>query len=387
MNTDIFIAGIGQTSVGEHWDTSLRELAFHAMDAAMQDAAGLRPDALFVSNLLAPMVSGQAHLGALLADFSGLRGIEATTIEAAGASGGAALRAAYLAVKSGLVDVAMVVGVEKITDRISEEVEESLAVALDSDYESVHGLTPTAQAALLMRRYLFESSAPRDAMGGFPVIAHANGARNPNAMFQMVLKTDLYNRAPLTCDPLNMFDTAPDADGAAAILLTRPEFLLNGSGAAKVRLSASSMATDTLAIHDRPDPLSFRAARYSVEKAIFQAGINLDQIDFFELYDATTIHAVLSLEAAGFSQRGEGWKLAQDGKLSLDGPLPISTFGGLKARGNPWGATGVYQAVEAVIQLRHQAGDLQVPEARFGMVQCLGGAASTAVTHILEFVD
>jgi acetyl-CoA C-acetyltransferase len=394
MNTDVLIAGIGQTSVGEHWDISLRELAFTAMEAAIQDAAGMRPDALFVSNLLAPMVSGQAHLGALLADFAGLRGIEATTIEGAGASGGAALRAGYLAVKSGFVDAALVVGVEKITDKVPEEVDEALSATLDSDYEAIHGVTPFVQAALLMQRYLHESEATREAFGGFPAIAHDNGARNPHAMFQMKLKPGSYSRAPLIYDPLNMFDTAPDADGAAAILLTRSELLPDTSsantkdaeGRAPVRISASSMATDTLAIHDRPDPIDFRAARYSVEKAIYQAGITLDQVNFFELSDTTTIHAVLSLEAAGFSQRGQGWRLAQDGRISLEGFLPISTFGGLKARGNPWGATGVYQAVEAVLQLRNQAGEVQVPNARFGMVQCLGGAASTAVTHILEAI-
>ncbi len=390
INTDILITGIGQTPVGEHWDISLRELAFNAMEDAMQDATGLRPDALFVSNLLAPMVSGQAHLGALLADFAGLRGIEATTVEAAGASGGAAVRAGYLAVKSGFVDVAMVVGVEKITDKVSEEVDEALAATLDSDFEAIHGVNPTAQAALLMRRYLFETGAPREAFSGFPANAHANGACNPNAMFQVPLKPDSYHQAPLTCEPLNIFDTAPDADGAAAILITRPEFLphdqsLHGTRP-KVRISASSMATDTLALHDRPDPLDFKAARYSVEKAIYQAGITLDQIDFFELCDTTSIHAVLSLEAAGFSQRGQGWKLAQNGTINLQGSLPISTFGGLKARGNPWGATGVYQVVEAINQLRNNAGEVQVPDAKIGMVQCLGGPASTVVTHILESV-
>ena len=391
MNTDVLIAGIGHTSVREHWDISLRELAYNAMEAAIQDAGGMRPSALYVSNMLAPKVSGQAHLGALLADFSGLRGIEATSVEGAGASGGAALRAGFLAVKSRVVDVAMVVGVEKITDKVSEEVEEAVAATLDSDYETIHGVTPIVQAALLMKRYLFETGAPREAFSSFPTIAHANGACNPDAMFQMPLKPGSYNRSHIICDPLNMFDTAPDADGAAAIIITRPEFLPQSKNTKEnnplVRIAGSSMATDTLALHDRHDPLDFKAARSSVERAIYQAGITLDQINFFELYDLTTIHAVLSLEAAGFSKRGQGWKLGQNENLSLEGLLPISTFGGLKARGNPWGATGIYQVVEAVHQLRNQAGEVQIPKAKFGMVQCLGGAASSAVTHILELID
>jgi acetyl-CoA C-acetyltransferase len=341
--------------------------------------------------MLAQKVSGQAQLGALLADFAGFRNIEAITIEGAGASGGAALRAGYLAVKSGIVNVVMVVGVEKITDSVNEEVEEAISSTLDSDFETIHGITPVVQGALLMRRYLHETGAPREIFGDFPAIAHANGARNPEAMFQMNLKRDSYNRAQVICDPLNLFDIAPDADGAAAIILTRPEILhksLKSEGKQPlVRIAGSSMTTDTLALHDRRDPLDFRAARASVENSIYQSGITLDQIDFFELFDLTTIHAILSLEAAGFSGQGQGWNLAQTKNLSLEGSLPISTFGGLKARGNPWGATGIYQFVEAVRQLRSQAGEVQIPNPRIGMVQCLGGAASTVVTHILEIIQ
>jgi acetyl-CoA C-acetyltransferase len=387
MSNNVVIAGIGQTAVGEHWDKSLRELAFYAMEAAMEDAGGLQPQSLYVGNVLAPTVSGQAQLGVLLADFAGLRGIEAHSVEAAGASGGAALRAGYLAVKSEFVDVAMVVGVEKITDKVNEEVEAALANTIDSDYEAIHGVTPIAQAGLLMQRYLFETGAPRDAFAGFPLIAHANGAYNPKAMFQRALRPGLYERAGVVCDPLNLFDVAPDADGAAAIILTRPDLLPPNSTHSPVRIAASSMTTDALALHDRPDPLDFRAVRLSVERAIYQAGITLEQIDFFELFDATSIYAVLSLEAAGFASRGMGWQLAHNETVSLKGSLPIATFGGLKARGNPWGATGVYQVVESTLQLRGQAGEVQIPDAKFGMAQCLGGPASTAVTHILESVD
>lgn len=387
MSVDVVIAGIGQTSVGEHWDISLRELAFNAMEAALEDGGGLRPGALYVGNLLAPVVSGQAHLGTLLADFAGLRGIEALSVEAAGATGGAALRAGYLAVKSGFVDVVMVVGVEKITDKVNSEVDEALAATVDSDYEAVHGVTPLVQAGLLMQRYLHETGSPRAVFEGFPTLAHANGVHNSNAMFRMALRPGLYAKAGMVYEPLNMFDIAPDADGAAAVILTRPELLPLTESKPMVRIAGSSIATDTLALHDRPDPLDFRAARLSVERAIFQAGISIEQVNFFELFDVASIYAALSLEAAGFSSPGLGWRLAQDGLLGLKGKLPISTFGGLKARGNPWGATGIYQVVESVLQLRGQAGPNQVPHAKFGMVQCLGGPASTAVTHILEMVD
>ena len=170
-------------------------------------------------------------------------------------------------------------------------------------------------------------------------------------------------------------------------LLTRLDLLPPGYSKPLVRIAASSLTTDTLALHDRPDPLDFRAVRLSVERAIYQAGITRGHIDFFELYDAFSIYAVLSLEAAGFARRGEGWGLARDGAIQLSGSIPFATFGGLKARGNPWGATGVYQAVESVLQLRHKAGANQVPAAKFGMIQCLGGPASTVATHILESLD
>jgi len=385
--TDVVIAGIGQTPVGEHWNKSIRELALQAIEAAIQDAGGIQPQALFVSNMLAPMLSGQAHLGTLVADFAGLTGIEAVTVEGAGASGGLALRQAYMMVAAGATDAVLVSGVEKITDKTGSGVEAAISTAVDSDYEAVQGLTPTAQAALLMQRYLHEFNLGHESLAGFPVTAHANGVNNPNAMFRRAIKVEGYTRAGVSNNQLNMFDIAPSADGSAALLLTRRDLLPPPFTRPLVRISGSSSVSDTLALHDRPDLLSFKAARQSAERALRQAGILPGDIDLFELFDAYSIFAALSLEAAGFAERGAGWQLAQDGEIDLDGSLPISTFGGLKARGNPGGATGVYQVVEAVLQLRNQAGDSQVKDARRAMVQCLGGPASSAATHVLERVD
>ncbi len=382
--SDVIIAGIGQTDVGEHYSISLRDLAFMALEAAIHDSGGLKPDILFIGNMLAPAASHQAHLGALISDYGGLGGIEASTIEAGGASGAAALRMGYLAIKSGEARVAMVLGVEKVTDQLGPSAEAAQTLSEDSDYEAVQGMTPNAQAALLMRRYMYEYQVAHDAFAGFPIIAHTNAINNPHAMYHNPLNLEAYRNVGLVSDPLNLFDIAPPADGAAAVILTQSASLPVNFPHPVVRLTGSSLVTDRLAIHDRTDPLAFDAARKSVERACRQAGVMPCDVDLFELYDSYSIVAALCLEAAGFAERGAGWKMAQDGKLSRDGELPIATFGGLKGRGNPGGATGVYQAVEATLQLRHLAGANQLPGARRAMIQCLAGPASSAVTHILE---
>jgi len=384
--TNVVIAGIGQTPVNEHWDISLRELGLGAMQAAMQDAGGLRPNELYVGNMLSGALSRQAHLGAMLADFAGLTGVEAAAIEAAGASAAMALRVGYLAVASGQVDTVLVLGVEKLSDQVPAQVEGALAMSSDADYEAEQGLTLTAQAAMLAQRYLHEFKVPEHGLGGFPLTAHANGVHNPNAMFRKAVKAEAYAKASMVSAPLNMFDIAPNADGAAALLLTRADLLPPKFPHPLVEIVGSSAVTDTLALHDRPDPLVFSAARLSVERACAQAGILPKDADLFELFDAFSIYSALSLEAAGFSTRGQGWIWAQDGAIQLDGELPIATLGGLKARGFPGGATGAYQAVEATLQLRGQAGDAQVQAAKTALVQSLGGPAATAVTHVLRVI-
>lgn len=382
--TDVVIAGIGQVPVGEHWDITMRSLAARAILAARKDAGGLKPQALYVGNFLGSMVSHQANLGTLLAQNAGLSGVESFTVEAAGASGAAAFRMGYLAVASGYVDTAMVVGVEKYTDMIGPGLELFAGMGMDYDYETVQGMTATAQAGLLMQRYLHETGAPREAFAEFALLAHANGVHNPNAMYRKAIKPEVYARAETVASPLNMFDVAPYADGAAAVILTRSDLLPSSARKNMIRVIGSSVVIDRLALHDRPDPLAFEAAGLSLERACRQAGILPRDVDFFELGDAYTIYAVLSLEAAGIAPRGQAWKMAREGGFGLKGKMPISTMGGLKARGNPLAATGVYQVVEAVQQLRGQAGENQIKGAKRALVQALGGPASTAVTHVLE---
>jgi acetyl-CoA C-acetyltransferase len=188
----------------------------------------------------------------------------------------------------------------------------------------------------------------------------------------------------MVSEPLNMFDVAPNADGAAAVLLTRRELLPKDFAQPLIRIAGSGNSSDTLALHDRHDMLDFQASQIATEKALKKAGIELEQVDFFEYHDAFSIFAALSLEAAGFAARGEGWKMAADGSIALKGRIPCATLGGLKARGFVGGATGVYQAVEATRQLRGSAGVNQLNAAHYGLIQSLGGPASTAVSHILE---
>jgi acetyl-CoA C-acetyltransferase len=293
------------------------------------------------------------------------------------------LRQAHNAVASGAAEAALVVGVEKMTDKVGAGVTAAAASAADSDWEASQGATPTTLAALLMRRYMHAHSLGLEAFANFSVNAHRNARTNPNAMFHNTLTAEAYLKAGMVAEPVNVFDTAPDCDGAAALVVAAQPI----PGQPAIRIAASALATDTLAVHDRPDPLTFEAARLSAERAYTAAGISPAQIGVFELFDAFTIFSALSLEAAGFAERGRGWQPAAEGQISIKGRIPIATFGGLKARGNPGGATGVYQVAEVVLQLRGEAGPNQVPTTRYGMAQSLGGAGATAVTHILQRID
>ncbi len=381
---EVVISGIGAMPVGEQWGQSLRDLGAEAILAAILDAGGVRPQALYIGNLLASTLSHQSNLGALLTDYAGLDGIEAFTVEAGEASGAAAFRQGYLAVQSGYVDNVLVLGIEKITD-VTDGLEETLAQVLDYDYEAVHGLTRESIAGLLMQRYLHDYHLPADALMGFPMLAHRNAVGNPLALYRKTIRAESYRNAPMLSAPLSLFDAAPLADGAAAVMLTRSDLLPVGLPHVPVRVLGSSSVIDTLSLHDRDNPLAFHAAQYSMEGACRQAGLLPGDVDLFELDDAFSIYAALSLEAAGLAERGQGWKFVPMLEGQVQTPsLPLLTFGGGKARGYPVAANGMYQIIEATQQLRGTAGVNQVPNACKALVQSLGGAAATAVTHVLE---
>lgn len=380
----VSIIGIGQTPVGEVWDRSLRHLAHDAVVAAMQDAGVKTVNALYVGNMLSGELSKQEHLGALIADFVGLRGVEAMKIEAACASGAAALRVGYMAVASGLHDVVLVCGVEKMTDTSGDETTAGLVMAADQEYEAAEGVSFVGINAMLMQRYMHQYKVPHQAFAHFSVNAHHNGVGNPNAMFHQPISVETYRRASMIAAPVNLLDSSPICDGAAAVVLCAHDRARElGTGRVPVRILASAVATDTVAVHDRRDPLQMLGAGLSAHKAYIQAGVTAGDIDLFELHDAFTIMSALSLEAAGFAEPGRGVRLAEEGEITIEGRIPISTMGGLKARGHPVGATGVYQVVESVLQLQGQAGPNQVRNVQLAMMQNIGGSGATVITHIL----
>lgn len=382
----VSIIGIGQSPVGELWNRSAREIAYTAVTGAMADAGIDHADALFVGNMLSGALIDQEHLATLVAGYCGLYGIEAAKVEAACASGAAALRVGAMAVASGYHDVVIVAGLEKMTDTVGKDTTAGLASAADAEYEALHGVSFVGLNALIMQRYMHEHKLPLDAFAGFSINAHRNGANNPNAMFQSAIDLKTYVNAPTIATPINIMDSSPVSDGSAAVVLVateRVKHYTTGHHWGSVQILGSASANDTLAVHDRRDPLFLAAAQTSGEKAMRQAGISRQQLDFFELHDAFTIMSALSLESNGFAKRGEGWRMAQEEAIGIHGDLPISTMGGLKSRGHPVGATGIYQIVEAVQQLSGRAGANQIPDARVGMTQNIGGSGATIITHVL----
>jgi acetyl-CoA C-acetyltransferase len=380
----VAVLGIGQTKVDEHYEKSLRELAGDASLSAMTDAGISRVQSIFVGNMMSGSASHQQHLGAYIADWIGQRGVEAVKIEAACSSGSAAFRSALIAVASGEVETALAVGVEKMTDSPTDEITAQLATAADADWEVNQGVSFVALNALLMRRYMHEYKWEKKDFAAFSINSHSNAVHNPYARFHDPITEADYLKAGMVCEPINLMDASPMGDGAAAIVLVPAEKLGTLPGMRIIRVVASSAATDTIAAHDRKDPLWLAAAAASAIAAYQQAGIKPEDIDFFELHDAFSIMAALSLEACGFAERGQAPKLALDGAIRPGGSLPIATRGGLKARGHPVGATGMYQLVEVVQQLRGEAVGTQVENASIGMAQNIGGSGSNIITHILS---
>lgn len=376
----VAILSIGQTKIDEHWDKSLKEIAGEAAFAALNESGLKQAEALFVGNMLSPIVDGQNQLGTHIADWIGMWGSEAVKIEAACGSGAAAFRAGLMAVASGDVESALVVGVEKMTDKAGHDVTSALATAADADYEVEQGVSFVGLNAMVMRRYMHEYGWKHADFAPFSINAHENAMHNPFARLHQRINVEQFEKSSMVATPINLLDASPIGDGAAAAILVPAEKITGR----KIVVAGSASSTDTIAVHSRREPLFLSAAHNSAKQAYAQAGVTKDDIDVFELHDAFSIMSALSLEACGFAERGQGPRLGLDGEIRPTGRVPVCTRGGLKARGHPVGATGMYQIVEVVQQLRGECGPTQVADARVGIAQNIGGSGATILTHILK---
>jgi acetyl-CoA C-acetyltransferase len=351
-------------------------------DAGIDTAA---IDALFVGNMTGAVLDRQQQMGGLVADYAGLSGIEAVNVEAACASGAAAARMAYLTIAGGMHDIAVVCGIERMTHRDRDTVTEALAMAADWELEASQGESFLTLNARLMRHYLETYAKSSEAFAEFAITAHANAMNNPNAVFHKLIDVDDYLESRIIVDPVRLYDVSPTCNGAAALVVAAGDVAKRLKDRdAQISIAASAAATSPVALQRRDDPLELEAVTKATETVLSRAGIGHADVDLFELHDAYTIMSVLCLEAAGFTPRGTATDFAREGRIALSGDLPISTMGGLKARGHPVGATGVYQMVEAYLQLAGQAGANQVADAETALLQNIGGTGSTVVNHVLR---
>ena len=382
----VAVIGIGITKFGELWDMSFREIGIRAGLEAMYDAnlSGEEIDGLFVGNMSAGRFIDQEHVGALIADYSGMTrdNIPATRVEAAGASGGLAFRQGFMSVASGIHDIVVVGGAEKMTDvgdLAANSIQDS---ASDQEWESTFGATFPSLHAMIAQRYMHEYGATREQIAQVAVKNHKHGAGNPKAQFRREIKLSTVLNAMPVAEPLGMFDCSPISDGAAAVVLCSMDKAKQYTDT-PIKVMASAQASDTLALHHRKDICTFEATKVAARKAYKRAGVTSKDIDFAEVHDNFTISELLAIEDLGFFERGMGGKATEDGQTEIGGTVPINTSGGLKSRGDPIGATGVAQIVELVTQLRGDAENRQSQGARIGLAQNVGGTGATSLVHIL----
>ena len=374
----VSIVGIGQIPVQKQNPASLRQMGATAVLQAMEHASIDKVDALFAGNMIGDELQGQKHLATLIADETGLTGIEALQVRAATATGAAALRMAYLAVASEEADLAIAVGVEKMS---SGPATPALAKALDAQKEVALGANLISKNAELMQLYINRYHMPPDGLVNFAINAHNNALNNDNALFHKAVTLEQVINSRIIYPPIRLFDCSPVCDGAAAVVLA-PTDEARAFTSSPVHILASSVATDHFRIEDRKDPLMLAGARLSALRAARKANVNRDDVSFFEVHDAFSIMSCLLLESTGYARRGEGWRLAAEQRIWPNGDVPIATMGGLKARGHPIGATALYQTCEIVLQLTEKAGPNQIPNPQISLLQSVGGAASTVLTHI-----
>jgi len=382
---DVAVIGVGCTEFGERWGTSFRDLFVKAGALALEDAGvtGEKIDALYVGNMSAGRFVEQEHIGALIADFAGLatNHIPSTRVEAACASGGLAFRQAVIAVASGMEDVVVAAGVEKMTDVGTGASVDMLASAADREWEGFAGATFPGLYAMIANDYMHRYPLTREQLAEVAVKNHENGSKNPIAQFRNRITVDTVLSSSLVADPLRLFDCSPITDGAAAVVVVPLERAHEFTDS-PVKVLASAQASDTIALHDRRDISTLDATVAAGKRAFARAGLTHKDIDLVEVHDCFTIAEICAIEDLGFCKKGEAGRLTAEGATALNGDLPVNTSGGLKACGHPVGATGIKQICEVVTQLRGEAAGRQV-DAEVGMAHNVGGTGATVVVHIL----
>jgi len=374
----VYVRGYGFTKVGEHWDKNLEDLAVEACLNAI-DMAGLSPssiDKIYVSNALAQILNRKGHLGALIADALGIIGKTAIRIEAAGASGGMAVHQAFMELKGGTAKNILVCGVEKMTDTLPQGIYTARAIMEDWPYLTGIGATFEAIEALLLRMYLERYDAPHENIMNMAVISHKNAVGAKHAQFPRALSIETIKKSPYVADPLHLFEITAPADGAAAVVLS--------SETGDVEIVASSVCSDKFRFFEREDPLWLDSVYLASQNAYNEAKITHTEVDFLEISDFSTIMGVLEIEALGFAEKGAGHEFVGKGIGLLNSEKPINTFGGLKARGDPIGASGVYQIAEVASQLLGMAGGNQLDNVKTGLALSVGGIGAVSVVHIIR---
>ena len=380
---EVAIVGAGMTPFGELWHASLRDLFVEAALGALRDAGADRLDAIYVGNMSGGQFVGQEHLGPLMADHLGMAGVPSTRVESACASGGAALRSAFFEVASGASDLVLAAGVEKMND--GADVTAVLASAADQESEVYHGVTFPGLYALIARAHMEAHGTTLEDISAVSVKNHRHGALNPKAQFRGEVTLEQVMTSSLVADPLRLLHCSPVSDGAAAVLLC-PLDRAREFTDRPIRIRASGMATSAMALADRKDPAFLDAVSLSATRAYEMAGLGPQDVHVAEVHDCFAIAELCVLEALCFTERGRAGAATRAGETTLGGRIPVNTSGGLKSKGHPVGATGVAQVIEIVEQLRGDAGDRQVKNARVGLTQNMGGSGASSVVHIFERV-
>jgi acetyl-CoA C-acetyltransferase len=380
---DVYVIGGGITQFGELWDQSLRDMFVRAATDAMRDAAVDRLDGMYVGCMSPGLFVEQEHISSLLADYLGMVPVPAVRVESACASGGVAFRSAFFEVASGASDVVLAAGVEKMTD--GADVTRALATASDQEYEAYHGVTFPGLYAMMARAHMHEHGTTRAEIASVAVKNHENALLNPRAHLHTRISVEQVVASPMVADPLRLLDCAPVSDGAAALVLASEE-VARKSGRPLVRVAGVGAATDAIALHARADLASLEVVARAAAKAYAMAGRTARDVSVAEVHDCFTIAEIMAIEALGFVEKGRGGAASAAGHTSREGPVPVNTSGGLKAKGHPVGATGAAQLVEILAQLRGDAGKRQIKGARVGLAANMGGSGGSATVHILEVV-